>query len=365
MRVVFVGVRKDIESITSGPQKVANYLYNTLKKSHDNIYFYGLYEDEVPDEKNAIKVINDREVKGPLYKLGSFIKENNIDVVYIARYYSKLALYSALLKKLHKVKIVYTVHGLIKKEHEINKSFKFYNLWIEGFLLRRADRIVAISGALKEELYKYYPEVDGKRITVINNGVALLPAKQEEDIRELYKLEKDRKVLFTVGTRRIKNIDKLLEAYTGNEALYASASLLVAGETDTEYAVEIIDKYKGFDNIRFIGYIAPDAMNNIYSQCDLYIQISEFETFGMSIVEALLHKKRVLIAAKLPIARYFDSSEAVFYDSDSDDLGELIHLSLEGTEEPNVKGYEKAASLFDWENISKEYYKTFEESFSL
>lgn len=361
MRIAFVGIRKNIEDIISGPQKVANCLYNKLIEKYDDIYYYGLFEEGDVKDKNVRK-INNREYKGPMNKLGQFIRDNNIEVLYIARYYSALALYAVFLKMVHKVKIVYTVHGLVAKEKEINKSFKFYNAWCEELLLKKTDKIIAISGALREELLKYYPDLKPGSITVINNGVSVIPLQEKLDIRQIYSLGRDKKILFTVGTRPIKNIETILEQFAENKDLYNSSYLLVAGETDTDYARYLIDKYKQYDNIKFIGYVDPNWMNNIYEESDLYIQISKFETFGMSIVEALLHKKQVIISDKLPIAEYFSGEEAVHYNGDKDNLGNLILDVLNNKKPLNEAGYQKAMFLFNWDNISEEYYKAFRDS---
>ena len=362
MNILFVGVRKNEEDITSAPQKISNCLFNTLAKEHDNLYYYGIFEEEKPNKISELYKINDKEVKGTINNLGGFIKRNKIDVVYFARYHSIFALYITLLKFIYGFKIVYTVHGIVKKEKEINESFKFYSVLSEAVLLANTDKIVVISHALKDELLKYYPKIDEKKIEVINNGVSVTPIKEHINIRELYNLEASKKVVLTVGVRKIKNIETLIEGFVNNNDLYNSSYLLIAGEDDTEYAKDLINKYKKYDGVKFIGYVDTNSMNNLYSQIDLYVQISKFETFGMSIVETLLHQKNVLISSKLPIAQYFDCEEVNFYNEDEDDLGQVILEGLQNKHPVNIKGYNKVKQLFDWEKIAREYYEAFSEA---
>jgi glycosyltransferase involved in cell wall biosynthesis len=362
MNILFIGVRKNIEDIISGPQKVANNLYNELIKQHHNVYYYGLYEGETPADKKNINIINYREAKGPLRKIFEYIKGYNIKVVYIARFYSVMAIYVLILKLFYKIKVVYTVHGLVKKEKLINKNFRFYNVWCENLVLKFSDEVVAISHALKEELLEYYPTLNRNKISVINNGVSILPIKNPFNIREAYNIEENKKILFTVGTRKIKNIELLLSSFTQNNKLYASSCLLIAGETDTDYARKLIETYEGCSNVRFIGKLTPEEINNVYEQCDLFVQISEFETFGLSIVEAMLHKKKVVIAESLPIAEYFKAGEAIFYNKSKDDLGKLLLQALSQESSLNEKGYDKAAELFNWSTIAEQYYEVFTRS---
>lgn len=363
MNTLFIGVRKNEEEIISGPQKVANYLYNELIKKYKGFYYYGMYEDEVPEEPSKIYVINEREAKGPISKLAYYIKENKIDLVYFARYHSIWAVYIVLLKYIKKFKLTYTVHGIVKKESQINKSFKFYHVLCEKLLLKNCDRIITISHDLKGELLKYYPSLKENKIKIINNGVSIIPIKNHIDIRKLYQIDDSKKIIFTVGIRKIKNIEQLIEGYINNENLYNSAVLLVAGENDTDYSKNIIEKYKGYKNIKFIGLVEPNHLNNIYNQCDLFIQISEFETFGMSIVEAMLHKKNVLISSSLPISMYFKNGEANLYDKSKDDLGIKI-LECLSSDDVNEIGYNRVNELFNWRNVSEGYYSVFEEAFS-
>lgn len=361
MNVLFIGVRKNEDEIISGPQKVSNFLYNNIIKKHDNVYYYGIYEDEVPEDPTRVVIINDMEVKGPVKGIESFIKSKEIDVVYFARYHTSIALYLIYLKFKYRFKLTYTVHGIVKKEAQINKSFKFYHGMLEGFFLSWCDRIIVISHALRDELLKYHPNLKKEKIEIINNGVSVIPVREKIDIRNFYGLNSENKIIFTAGIRKIKNIEELIEGFINNSNLYRKAYLLIAGENDTEYANYIINKYKNYSNIKFIGLVNPNQMSNIYNQCDLYVQISEFETFGMSIVEALLHKRKILISKHLPIAQYFEKDEIYLYDREKDDLGNLIISCLENKETINIKGYERAVKLFDWENISEEYYKVFED----
>jgi glycosyltransferase involved in cell wall biosynthesis len=362
MNILFIGVRKNIEDIISGPQKVANNLYNELIKQHHNVYYYGLYEGETPTDKKNINIINYREAKGPLRKIFEYIKGYNIKVVYIARFYSVMAIYVLILRLFYKIKVVYTVHGLVKKEKLINKNFRFYNVWCENLVLKCSDDVIAISHALKEELLEYYPTLNRNKISVINNGVSILPIKNPFNIREAYNIEENKKILFTVGTRKIKNIEVLLSSFTQNKRLYASSCLLIAGETDTDYAKKLIETYEGCSDVRFIGKLTPEEINNVYEQCDLFVQISEFETFGLSIVEAMLHKKNVVIAESLPIAEYFKAGEVIFYNKSKDDLGKLLLQALSQESSLNEKGYEKAAELFNWSTIAEQYYEVFTRS---
>lgn len=363
MNVLFIGIRENEQNITSGPKRVANTLFNLLRKHNDNIYFYGLPWENQGENTPDYQIVNENEVKGSLKNIGKYIKEKNIDVVYLARYYSILALLLCILKPIYRFKLVYTVHGIIKKEKEINKSFKSYSMIFEKMILNYSDKIVVITKASKEELLNNYPGLNEKKVNVINNGVSVAPVRKIIDIKEAYALNKEDKVVFTIGTRKIKNIETLICGFIGNRQIYKSCTLIIAGENDTEYSRYLIAKYKDYSKVKFIGNLNPDMLNNVYSQCDVYIQLSKFETFGMSIVEALLHKRNIVISSKLPISEYFSEDEVCFYNEEKDDLSSKILYCLNEKQQDNERGYQKAKKLFNWDNISEQYYKVFESAY--
>lgn len=354
MNLLFVGVRdKGGEDITSAPIKVGNYLFDEIKKRHENTYFYDL----TFDNKEKL-TIDKNEMRGSIYKLPKILKQYNIDTVYFARFYTLAALMLIIYKLIYRFRLVYTIHGLIAKEGRINKNFRFYNMYIEKILLKACDKIVVPTEGLKDEIEIYYPELNKEKIDVIPDGVSIVKINENIDIRKLYNIEKDQKIIFTIGTRKIKNNEKLLDEFISHKPLYDRACVIVAGELDTDYAKTLLKKYADYSKIKFIGYVSKNLVNNIYRQMDLYVQISEFETFCVSVIEAMLHRKNVLMSAKLPIAQYFNSSEAAFYDESQDDLSDLM-LQLVENNRDNPAGAYKSETEFNWNNISDKYFNTF------
>lgn len=365
MNVLFVGIReKDESNITSAPIKIANCLFNRLSKDKKNLFFYNLANNKVILNDEPIKITKNNEFSGSIFKIGKVIKSNKIDVVYLARYYTVLAIYLSIIKHIYNFKLVYTVHGFIKKEKEINNIFKFYSVIAEYFLFKNCNKIVAVTGKLKKEIMTHYPKLDSKKIIIINNGVELEKVKAYIDIRKTYNLDVDKKIIFTIGTRKIKNIEKILEYHVNSPKIYDKTYLLIAGGIDTEYAEKLYSDYHKYENIKFIGNVDTNLINNIYDQIDLFVQISLFETFGVSIVEALLHKKNVIISRKLPIAEYFNLEETCFYDDECDNLEDLMYSCLYDKDKVNYKGYNKVLSLFNWDKVCYSYYTVFKDTVS-
>ncbi|WP_040213676.1 glycosyltransferase family 4 protein [Clostridium polynesiense] len=170
MNIAFIGIRVDYRTTLSAPKRIANKLYEEIKKLNKDTFFYSLpWDSEGITQEDA----KNGETVGSLSGIRDFILKNKIQTVYLSRYYSKLALYMVLLKKIYKFKLIYTVHGLIKKESDINGTFKGYGGMVERLLLNNCDGIAAVSEEAKEEILKYYPHLDPSIIEVINNGVEI------------------------------------------------------------------------------------------------------------------------------------------------------------------------------------------------
>ena len=356
MNILFVGIREN-ELTTSAPKRIANTLYNRLRiDTQNSYYFFSLNFD---NEKN-LQEQDSNVFIGALNELDSFIKNNNIDVVYFARYYSKVALKLLWLKQKYKFKLVYTVHGIVKKEAETNKSFSKLSVFIETILLQFCDKIVVVSSNSKNEILNYYKTLNANKIYVIPNGVNKIDSDSNFNFKKELNINNNKNNILTVGIRKIKNIEILLNEFVGNSTLYNKTNLIVIGEKQSEYGKFIVNKYKNYTNIIFVNFIEPKKLFKIYENIDLYIQISQFETFGMSVVEAILSNAKVLISSNLPISKYFANDEVYYYDKQINDLSDVILSALNDSNEKKIKAYKKATELFNWQTTSDKYKCLFE-----
>ncbi|SHE71006.1 glycosyltransferase family 4 protein [Clostridium fallax] len=356
MNIAFVGIREDELKTVSAPKRVGNALFNRLRKnSQDNYYFFSLNLENETDLIERDKNI----IRGNLNQLGNFIRDNNIDVVYFARYYSKIALSLIWLKLRYKFKLVYTAHGIVKKEHEINKSFSSLSIFIEKLLLKSCDKVIVVSEKTKKELANYYKNLELNNVVVIPNGVNKIESNKDFDFKKELNIRNNKKNILTIGIRKIKNIEEILETFKNNKTISHKANLIVIGETTTEYSKKIIDKYKDCEGIIFKELMKPANLFAVYNNIDLYIQISKFETFGISIVEALLSGKNVILSKLLPIAKYFTDKEVYFYEYKNNNLSDVIIEALNNNNIKAIEGCKKVEKMFNWDTVSEKYEKIF------
>ena len=141
--------------------------------------------------------------------------------------------------------------------------------------VRHADKVIAVSkwesDRLREDL--------GVEATVISNGVDVdrfVDAEPEQ---------RDRPYLLCVGR---------LEEYKGIQYVIRALpelpeyDLVVAGTGPYRDELDRIADETGVrDRVDFLGYVKDDRLPKLYAGAEVYVTLSEFEAYGMTVAEAL------------------------------------------------------------------------------
>ena len=154
-----------------------------------------------------------------------------------------------------------------------------------------ADRVIAVSGALKGELMWMYNLPDWK-VNVIHNGVAVhafdgwIP--DPGVIRRGYAIGPlDPMVLFSGRMTTQKGPDLLVEAIPMVLRYYPRAKFVFAGAGDLRGSCEQRANQLGVAHAcRFLGYRGGVELQNLYKISDVVCVPSRNEPFGITILEA-------------------------------------------------------------------------------
>jgi glycosyltransferase involved in cell wall biosynthesis len=162
-------------------------------------------------------------------------------------------------------------------------------------VLRRADSIIAISPEIRDLLAHQLS--DQGRIVSIPNGVDLgrfKPVGLDEKLALRRKLGIDptRKVFVNVGRiTRSKGMITLLEAWPRIVRQHPNVHLVIVGRgsgywDDCEQrVVEIIKAHELGDHVLLVG--ESDHAEEFFQAADVFVSASEYEGFGLTLVEAL------------------------------------------------------------------------------
>ncbi len=149
--------------------------------------------------------------------------------------------------------------------------------------IRKADGVVAVAAALKDELVKI--GAPAEKIAVLRNGVDLELFKPLERDRLRAKHNLTGKVIASVGSLiERKGHDVVIRAV----AAIPDATLLIAGEGEEEGRLKALAKKLGVEaRVRFLGQLAHEDLAELYNAADALALASTREGWPNVLLEAM------------------------------------------------------------------------------
>ena len=188
-----------------------------------------------------------------------------------------------------------TVHDLANFHvpGKYSRMRMFYLAHVLPHFAKKAQRLVAVSGATKADMVKFWKCREGD-VTVLYNG---LPGRGTGDGRQQ---AYDNKISATADAQAIlyisriehpgKNHVRLIEAYGRLPRAVAEAHpLVIAGadwkDAEAVHAAAAASPHAEF--IRFTGFVPEGGLEKLWGEAGFYVFPSLFEGFGLSLVEAM------------------------------------------------------------------------------
>ncbi len=290
MHIGFDG-RKAVQSFT-GPGNYSRFILNLLTHHHPH-HQYFLYSPKLPKANIGIpEKIHYRHpprlASPTLWRSSGIIRDLKKD---------KVDLFHGLSNELplgiakSKIPSIVTIHDLI-----FLRFPEFYH-YIERTLYRykylhackNASRIIAVSEQTKSDLISLF-KIPEHKIDVVYQGCnsAFQLKSNEEEInliRQEYNLPP--KYILQVGL--IEERKNLLLTVKALKSVTEDVKLVVIGQ-ETDYLSEVkqyIETNNLHHRVRFLKNIPLKDMPPIYQAAELFVYPSEFEGFGIPIIEAL------------------------------------------------------------------------------
>ena len=205
------------------------------------------------------------------------------DVVHLhgQRVWSTDYLYRHL--KRAKAPLVFTAHGFAQRHPGAPLVSDLYYRVVMPRALRHVQAIVTLTESEREELREF--RVDEAKLRLIPNGIepaefAALP----RGFRARHKLPPAAPLLLYVGGLYAnKRADRLVELSAD-----VGATLVVIGRDaqGAQASLEKLARSRGAD-VRFLGSLPREDVLGAYAECDLFVLASDFEGFGLVLLEAM------------------------------------------------------------------------------
>ncbi len=170
---------------------------------------------------------------------------------------------------------------------------------LEKKLMLECDAVRAGTQAIAAEIEAAYDfSFSPDRIKMIHHGIAFptqMPVTSNFD-RPL-------QVLFVGRFELRKGIDVLLEAIPEVFLAYSNIQfrlignfnfLNAKGESFVKVFLEKNKKQKWINSVQFDGYVEEEILQKAYTECDIFVAPSRFESFGLIFLEAMRVRKPVI-----------------------------------------------------------------------
>ncbi|MBM7712762.1 glycosyltransferase [Enterococcus xiangfangensis] len=284
--------------------------------------------------------------KEELGKIIDYIKKGEIDIVILSQ--GALTTFTPIIKEaVPRVKIISWQHSEASMYLQNYNKF-FLNEYIDG--LKKSDRVICLTKK-DREIFKNYnkksvqiynvSEIESSKVTSLHNRVICYAGR----------------ILI-----KEKGIKSILEAMS---YIDKDISLNIAGvgtKKEFKKLKELVKVYNLEQRINIFGKVPSNRMAEFYNQADIYVSASEWEGFGLTIVEAM--------KCGLPIVSYNNSGPneildygeygIIIVERNPRTLGERINTIINNDELMNhlqVKSIERSKDFSlnrisqDWNNL--------------
>jgi len=357
MKVIYIGTYNKGE-ILSGPEKVSKRIFEEYSKTDNTVfihyfhegdkygYFKKLFGYEKTDEVNGSEVIR-LGIFSMLYRL---IKSKP-DIIHILCF-NRFVLFVFLLKIFMRVKIFYTLNGIIRHENKYyNKEPEFTvlkNRITENVIIYFSDRIFYLSEFSKSILCRYYTP-DNRKLSKAKNG--LDDCFLEQGIGK-YPVKEYNSIVF------IGNVDQKEKGF-----YFLYNALIKSNYNIKLYIIDTPDKinrFKEYSNIEvnIVGKMTPPNMIEFLRDKRMLVSPSEYDTYSISSLEAISCGLRTVLTSQTGLSemiRNIPNVSVINYGDETKLIDEISVLSESKIPENELPDLNE----FRWSNVMKDVYLSY------
>ncbi len=283
---------REMERCSGGSHRIQVLCFGNQRETHANRMVTGVGSSEAM----AAMDLKQPKIADTLYRnIVMAGAAANADVVHCHTWYTHLA--GCLIKQLLQIPLVVTTHSLEPhrpwKKEQLGNGY-YAAGWLEKTALVNADRIIAVSRAMRDDILDLY-DVSKARVQVIHNGIDTELYRQihRPEVLNRYGIESNKPfVLFVGRVTRQKGIVHLLRALQYVETDFQT--VLCADAADSpQYAKEVEAEMvkvraKNGKKVIYVREMVPaEFLIPLYTQAAIFICPSVYEPFGIINLEAM------------------------------------------------------------------------------
>lgn len=352
-------------------------LLENMCKNHPQdefIFFFDRpFDKEFIFSENVIPVVIPCQTRHPLlwrlyfqYLIPKYLKKYKADLFFSP---------DGFIPKNINIPIINTIHDLNyvhQPQYIENPSHRRYLLKEFPVFARKSDLLITVSEFSKRDIIELY-DIHHNKIEVVFNAAneAYYPLEEEEKTRYKNSLTQGRDYFYFVGSiHKRKNLGNLFKAFDlFKEETKSDVMLIIVGEKrDWEGELEgIFKKMKHKKDVILTGRLDAKEINKVSNSALALAFVSQFEGFGIPIVEAFAAGCPVITSNTTSMPEVAGDA-AIYCDpflvASIAEAMEKIYTQPSLINELRDKGFEQNKK-FSWEKSSERLWNSIEKTMNL
>ncbi len=360
----------DARSLEGSKTGINRYLSSLLKcwKKNKEHKFILYFKDEIPGS-DLLKSDNFelKLLKNPLKFSSNFFFQHFLLPYYLKKNKADFFFSPFYLKPIYcPVKSSVVLHDISYEAHPEWFDFKSKIILklLSKFSAKTTNLIFTVSNYSKSEIVKYY-NINPDKITVTHLGVdeGFVKIVDEEKIRvlkEKYSI-KDKFILSVGSMFNRRHIPEIIEAFKKMANKYKDYQLLIIGRNHTHPFIDINSKIKTANNnlgrkaIIHLDFVEEEELLLFYSSCDTSIYLSDYEGFGLPVIEAQFFGKPVITSYNSSLIEVGGDSVEFVKNNNVEGIYDSLEklISDEGCKNKLVELSGENVERFSWERCAE------------
>ncbi|MBU3111071.1 glycosyltransferase family 4 protein [Clostridium lacusfryxellense] len=352
---------KRIPSREGGVEIVVEELSTRMAILGHHVDIYNRYYKKVKTGKGykgtriiVIPTINKKSLDALVYSFLATIEAlfRKYDVIH---YHAEGPCAMLWIPHLFHIRTVATIHGLDWQRAKWGRFATSYLKFGEKIAAKYADEVIVLS----KNVQQYFLDTYGRDTQYIPNGVNIVDGKETDIITKKYDLTKDNYILFLARLVPEKGLHYLLEAFKNIDT---DKKLVIAGASShsNDYVKKIKNMAKNDDRVIMTGFVQGKELEELYSNCYLYVLPSDVEGMPLSLLEALSYGCRCLVSDIEENCEVAKKYATTFKYGNVMDLGkQLAEILRSKKHHDNKLQLEYVKKYFGWNNVVRNTIKSY------
>lgn len=217
-------------------------------------------------------------------KMAEVAKREKLDLLHV-HYAVPHAVCAVLAKQMlnDEIKIVTTLHGtditVLGYDPSLSEMIKFG--------IEKSDVVTSVSHQLKADTLELLNI--NKDIIPVHNFVderVYYRRSNNAELRQTYGIDENEKVIVHISNfRKVKRLEDVIKSFALIRKELTSKLLLIGNGPELTTACELVRELDIEDDVLFLG--KQENVGELFSICDLKLLLSEKESFGLVLLEAM------------------------------------------------------------------------------